>query len=77
VRNDDTMAHELGHSLADLGDLYEGHDNWQPDDLGYKENAIAVYINGQELAPSNVMVVMAGGGMWFIGNPITRSSSTH
>lgn len=62
VRADDTMAHELGHSVAGLIDLYEGWDNWAPDDLGFKENAIAVYIDGQELAPISATVVMAGGG---------------
>lgn len=61
VVNDDTMAHELGHSIAGLPDRYDGHDNWEPDDLAFKENAIAIYINGQEIAPTNTVVVMAGG----------------
>lgn len=58
---DDTMAHELGHSLANLTDRYEGWDNYEPDDLATKEGAISVYVNGLEYTGAQVNVVMAGG----------------
>jgi hypothetical protein len=49
------ISHELGHNVGKLNDQY--YDD-VADDMLTKEKAIAIYINGEKLAPNQVWVVM-------------------
>ncbi len=59
VRNKSTMAHELGHSLGGLTDLYLVSLDPAADDLVTKENAWAVYIYYKAKDPATIYGVMA------------------
>jgi hypothetical protein len=63
VTKNSTLTHELGHSVGGWGSDHDLYYDWvdpDADDLATKENAWAVYVDHQSLAPQDVYAVAGG-----------------